>query len=251
MKSLIRWGTTMGLLGAILAAGLGQFKAWALPTEQIIQKLNPVPVFTITDEEGTPLVASRNEDQDSQFTGVFISQQEAENFVTRLQSQNPDLASKVKVVPVPLGKVYELDQQNQDQGNNLNFTYVPDPEAVDSAKVILEQNGQQYQGGVPLFVAKGGDDQGYLTIERESQQVIPFFFEKEQLDNMVTKFKEQQPGLADTVNVEVVLLEVVLETLQNSEDQTLNKIVLVPSTESIQFLQQNAPQESPQESPQE
>ncbi len=243
MKSLIRWSATMGLLGAVVTAGLGQLKALALPTEQIMQKLNPVPVFTITDEKGTPLVASRNEDQNSQFAGVFISQQDAKNFVTRLQDQNPDLASKVKVVPVPLGKVYELEQKNQSEGNNLNFTYVPNEEAVNSAKAILDQNGQQYKGGVPLFVAKGGDDQGFLTIEKDSQQVIPFFFEKQQLDNMVNKFKEQQPNLANSVNVEVVLLEVVIETLQNSEDQTLNKIVLVPSNESIKFLQENAPKE--------
>ena len=241
MKSLIRWSATMGLLGAVVTAGLGQLKALALPAEQIMQKLNPVPVFTITDEKGTPLVASRNEEQDSQFAGVFISQQDAKNFVTRLQNQNPDLASKVRVVPVPLGKVYELDQKNQSEGNNLNFTYVPNEEAVNSAKAILDQNGQQYQGGVPLFVAKGGEDEGFLTIEKDSQQVIPFFFEKQQLDNMVNKFKEQQPNLANSVNVEVVLLEVVIETLQNSEDQTLNKIVLVPSNESIQFLQDNAP----------
>ncbi len=241
MKSLIRWSATMGLLGAVVTAGLGQLKALALPAEQIMQKLNPVPVFTITDEQGTPLVASRNEEQDSQFAGVFISQQDAKNFVTRLQNQNPDLASKVRVVPVPLGKVYELDQKNQSEGNNLNFTYVPNEEAVNSAKAILDQNGQQYQGGVPLFVAKGGEDEGFLTIEKDSQQVIPFFFEKQQLDNMVNKFKEQQPNLANSVNVEVVLLEVVIETLQNSEDQTLNKIVLVPSNESIQFLQDNAP----------
>lgn len=242
MKSIIRWGTTLGILGAIATTGLGQLKAWALPAQQIMQKLNSVPVFTITDEKGTPLVASsKNETQNSQFTGVFISQQDAKNFVARLQNQNPDLGNKVRVVPVPLGKVYELDQQSEEQGGKLNFTYVPNAEAVNSAKTILDQNGQQYQGGVPLFVAKGGADKGYLTIEKDSQQVIPFFFEKKQLENMVSKFKQQQPDLANTVNIEVVLLEVVIDTLQNSNDQTLNKIVLVPSTESLQFLQQNAP----------
>ena len=45
MKSLIRWSATMGLLGAVVTAGVGQLKALALPTEQIMQKLNPVPVF--------------------------------------------------------------------------------------------------------------------------------------------------------------------------------------------------------------
>ncbi len=242
MKSIARWGTTIGLLGTVASIGFGQLKALALPAQQIIQKLNPVPVFTITDEQGTPLVASNNQNEDSQFAGVFISQQDANNFVARLKTQNPDLGNKVRVVPVPLGKVYELEKKNQDEGTNINFTYVPNEQAVTSAKTILDQNGQKYQGGVPLFVAKGGGDQGYLTIEKESQQVIPFFFEKRQLENMVSKFKQQQPDLANTVNIEVVLLEVVIDTLQNSNDQTLNKIVLVPSTESIKFLQQNAPQ---------
>jgi hypothetical protein len=241
IKSLILRSATLGLIGTtIFGLGLGQnFKAWALPTDQIVEKLNPVPVFTVADEQGAPLVASGEDN--AKVAGVFISQTDANNFVSRLQQQNPDLASKVKVVPVSLGEVYRLDQNNQNQADSLNFTYVPSQSEVESAKTILSQDGKQYQGGVPLFVAKGGQDNGYLTIEKDAQQVIPFFFEKKQLESVVEKFKQQKPELADTVNIEVVLLEGVIDTLQKSDDAMLNKIVLVPTTESIEFIRESVP----------
>lgn len=235
IRSLIRFSAVLGMVGtAFVSSGFINLKALALPTEQVLQKLNPVPVFTIADEQGAPLVASGEDD--AKVAGVFISQKDANNFVTRLQTQNPDLAKKVQVVPVSLGEVYKL-AQNSPEANGLNFAYVPNEAAVNDAKSI---SGTQYAGGVPLFVAKGGDDNGYLTIEKDSQQVIPFFFEKKQLENMVEKFKTQKPDLAATVNIEVVPLEGVIQTLQTSDDEMLTKIVLVPSTESLQFIQNNA-----------
>ncbi len=59
---------------------------------------------------------------------------------------------------------------------------------------------------------------------------------------MVTKFKEQKPDVAASVDIEVVPLEGVIETLETSEDKMLEKIVLVPSTESIEFLQNSSSQ---------
>ncbi|MGL6343541.1 MAG: Tic22 family protein, partial [Waterburya sp.] len=191
-------------------------------------------VFTIADEQGSPLVASG--DDENKVAGVFISEQDANDFVTELQTKNPELASKVKVVPVSLGEIYKLSESSQSQENALNFTYVPEEEQIETAKTILSEDGEEYQGGVPLFVAKGGDDQGYLTIEKDGQQVIPFFFDKQQLDEMIAKFQQQEPELADSINIEVVPLEGVIETLETSNDDALSKIVLVPSSESIEFL---------------
>lgn len=241
MKKLVRLTATLGLIGStFLGVWSSQaLRAWALPEDRILQKLAPVPVFTIADEQGAPLVASGQDE--TKVAGVFISQDDAENFVTRLQAENPELAQRVQVVPVSLGEVYKLAQKNESQESGLNFQYVPTEEEVNSAKTLLTQAGQEYQGGVPLFVAKGGEQDGYLTIERNSQQVIPFFFEKEQLEQMVTKFKEQKPELAETINIEVVPLEGIIATLQTSDDEMLNKIVLVPTQESLEFVRQNLP----------
>lgn len=237
IKRLVRLSMSLGITGVLfMASGIAEnLTAFALPQEEVLKKLDPVPVFTIADEQGAPLVASVKDK--TKVAGVFISQADANQFVAQLKNTNPELAGKVKVVPVSLGEVYKLSESAQTQQNALNFTYVPQEEAVNSAKTIGETNKQPYQGGVPLFVAKGGAEKGYLTIEKDSQQVIPFFFDKQQLEQVIAKFKEQQPDVADSVNIEVVPLEGMIETLETSEDKTLEKIVLIPTEESIQFMQ--------------
>ncbi|HEY9769759.1 MAG TPA: Tic22 family protein [Coleofasciculaceae cyanobacterium] len=241
IKPLVRWSITLGVAGVSFFSWgiLENLIANALPQEQVLEKLDPVPVFTIADEQGAPLVAS-GEDQ-AKVAGVFISQDDANQFVNQLKTENPELAQKVKVVPVSLGEVYKLAESAKTQENPLNFAYVPEQEAVSSAKTIGEANQQPYKGGVPLFVARGGEGKGYLTFERNSQQVIPFFFDKQQLEQMVARFKEQEPEVAANVNIEVHPLEGVIETLETGSDEILQKIVLVPSSESIEFLQNVAP----------
>ena len=232
IKLLVSWTAGLGVVGTLL---LASGTALALPEEEVLKKLDPVPVFTIADEQGSPLVASG--DDEAKVAGVFISQKDANEFVNQLKDKNPELADKVKVVPVSLGEVYKLAEAAQTEENALNFAYVPQEEAVTSAETIGEANQQPYQGGVPLFVARGGEDKGYLTIERDSQQIIPFFFDKQQLEQMVARFKEQKPEIAESINIEVVPLEGMIDTLETSEDKMLEKIRLVPTEESLQFLQ--------------
>ena len=261
IKPLVRWSITLGVAGAtFLSWGvLENLVAIALPQEEVLEKLEPVPVFTIADEQGAPLVASG--ENEAKVAGVFISQEDANEFVNQLKTENPELAQKVQVVPVSLGEVYKLSETAQGEGqeNALNFAYVPEEEAVNSAKTIGEANQKPYQGGVPLFVARGGEGKGYLTFERNQQQVIPFFFDKAQLEEMVARFKEQEPEIAANVDIEVHPLEGVIETLETGSDEILEKIVLVPSTESIEFLQnvsappagegQTLPQAAPEAAP--
>ena len=84
---------------------------------------------------------------------------------------------------------------------------------------LLRQGGQKLDqfNGTPLFVARAGNEKGYLTIkEANNQQVIPFFFNKEELQTMLERFKQQQPKLAPTIEIQVVNLEGVIETLQSA-----------------------------------
>lgn len=247
MKSLIRLGITTSLIATTIAGTMFSetLKAFAIPEEDILQKLRPIPVFTVADQEGAPLVASGTDD--SKVAGVFISESDAKDFVEDLKQKDPALAEQVRVVPVSLGEIYQLSQESEADPNGIKFAYVPINEEVEKAQEVLSQSGQEYQGGVPLFVAKAGEEQGYLTIERNNEQVIPFFFEKSQLQNMLSRFEEQQPELASTIVVEVIPLEVILATLETSEDEVLRKIVFVPTEESIDFLRstQGTPENAP------
>ncbi len=243
MKALIRVGAVLGIMAStIMGLSLKDISALAIPAEEVLQKLAPVPVFTITDQNGSPLVASINregEGGNSSVAGVFISKSDADAFVQRLKTENPDLAATVKVVPVSLGEVYEMSQSSQRDGQKLKFAYVPIRRQVESAKALLKQNGQEVSqfNGVPLFIAKGGPDNGYLTIQRGEQQVIPMFFNKEDLQGMLDRAKNQQPDIFSKVEIEVVNLEGVIDALQNDDDPFLEKIIFIPPRESLEFVQ--------------
>lgn len=236
MKSFKSSVKTVGLIGtALLSSWLIQTtKLLALPTEVIVNKLKPIPVFTVADAQGAPLVASG--ENNVKVAGVFISKQDAQKFVAKLKQENPDLGKQVQVVPVSLGQIFQLTQDNKDKKDAVNFAYVPNAEEVAEAKKILSQSNQEYKGGVPLFVAKAGPDQGYLTIKQNEEEVIPFFFEEDQLQSLIERFKKEKPDLASSITVEVLPLEGVLATLIQGEDEMLSKIVLWPSKESLEFL---------------
>lgn len=244
-NSLFRWSIALGILGSTVvgSAFVGINPAMALSEEQVMQKLQQVPVFTITNPDGAPLVASvpngQNNNANSSVTGVFISQQDAQAFIEKLKAQNPQLASSVKVTPVPLGEVYRMAESSKDSPERIVFDLVPMQRQVDSALALLREEGQQVQQfpGVPLFYASGGTDKGYLTIQRGNEQVIPFFFNKEDLLNLIERYKQQQPNQElSNIEIEVANLQQVVQVMQTSNDQQLEKIVLVPARESIDYV---------------
>ena len=241
MKSMFSLGAKLGIVSSAIvgSAIFGTMSAFSLPQYQIVQKLGPVPVFTITDAKGAPLVASNEGNKkEGGVAGVFINQKDAEAFVNQLKTKNPELAKTVRVVPVSLGEVYKLDQASSTKPNSLDFAYVPAKQQVDAAMALLKQSGQDEKKfqGTPLFVAKAGKEKGYLTVKQADKQVIPFFFNKEELQSMLDRFKKQQPNLASTVEIQVVNLEGVIETMQSRNDTQLNQIMLVPPKASIDFV---------------
>ena len=241
MKSMFSLGAKLGIVSSAIvgSAIFGTMSAFSLPQDQIVQKLGPVPVFTITDAKGAPLVASNEGNKkEGGVAGVFINQKDAEAFVNQLKTKNPELAKTVRVVPVSLGEVYKLDQASSTKPNSLDFAYVPAKQQVDAAMALLKKSGQDEKKfqGTPLFVAKAGKEKGYLTVKQADKQVIPFFFNKEELQSMLDRFKKQQPDLASSVEIQVVNLEGVIETMQSRNDTQLNQIMLVPPKASIDFV---------------
>ncbi|MDB9511033.1 hypothetical protein PN499_07550 [Kamptonema animale CS-326] len=257
MKSLVRLGAVLGILGSTLLGPslTSNMSALALPDPQVLEKLRPVPVFTITDAQGAPLIASVPKEGQSgsntSVAGVFISQRDAQAFVDRLKTRNPQLAASVKVVPVSLGEIYQLSQANKGKAEEVQFAYVPTTTQVESAKTLLRQGGQQVNefSGVPLFLARGGPENGYLTIQRGQEQVIPLFFNKEELQGMLERFKQQQPNIASSLKIEVVNLEAVLEAMRTDNDPFLSQIILVPPRESLEYVRTLQPSGGNQQQP--
>lgn len=252
MKLLARLSLVLGIVGShlfinpglpprVASLPIGIQPAIALTPDQILQKLGAVPVFTITDSEGSPLVGTaENQGQTASIVEVYISRQDALAFINELKASNPELGASVQVTPVPLGKIYEISQQNQDNPERLMFSFVPTQQQLNSAKAVLEANGQDVSQfrGVPLFLARAGADDRVITLQQGDQQAIPFFFTKEDLQGMLEQFQSQQPDLISSVKIEVVPLEVLLEAFRTDNDQFLESVILIPSRETVEYIQQ-------------
>ncbi|NMG60413.1 hypothetical protein E1H12_18315 [Geitlerinema sp. P-1104] len=251
MKSLIRWGAMLGLVGGTLFGSVSTpAPALALSEDEIMQKLASVPVFAITDAEGSPLIASVSNPQSANGTtevaGVFMNPQDANRFVERLTQEQPEMAGEVQVTVISLAEIYRLEQSHRQQNNSIEFSYVPTRQEVESAVSVLLDSGRedellQYNGeytypGVPLFMATAGPDQGYMTVELDGEVVIPLFFDREDLDNVIARFQQQQPDFAATVQTDVVQLEGVLETLRNEDNDMVGQLMFVPHSESLEFV---------------
>lgn len=251
MKRLVRLGAAASLVGGALVGSfwMGTLKVLALSPEQIIQKFRPVPVFTITNDQGAPLVAAQNGTQGGAVAGVFITQKDAQTFLDNLKTRNPDLAKTVKVVPVSLAEVYQLDQASQGKAakERLNFAYVPSQQQVDLALTLLKQSGQKVEqfNGTPLFVARGGAEKGYLTIQQGNRAVIPMFFKKEELQSLLDRFKQQQPKEAASLEIQVLNLEGLMDLLKTKNDPQLDQIILIPPQESLDFIRSMSGKQQP------
>ncbi len=253
MKSFFRWSATFGIVSGVLIGSFwtGAARVLALTAEQVAERLRPVPVFTLANEQGAPLVASPSEGEDrGPVAGVFISRADAEKFLNDLKTRNPQAAQGVRVVPVSLADVYRIAETERTgstpQNQQLRFAFIPAQQQVDAAMTVLREGGQnvsQFQG-VPIFVAQSGngDNRGYLTIQQGEQQVIPMFFDKAELQGVLTRLQQSQPDLARNMTVQVVNLEGLIQTLQSSNNQELNQILLVPPRDSIEYVRSLQPQ---------
>jgi hypothetical protein len=162
------------------------------------------------------------------------------------------LAASARVTLVSLGEIYQISQANKDKPNELLFDYIPAPQQVESAKTVLRQTGQQVNefNGVPLFYARSVPENGVLTFQQGQEEVIPLFFNKEELQAAVDLFKQQQPNVTTTIKIEVVNLESVLEDLRTENDPFLSQMILVPSRESLEFVRSLQPAGAGNQNPQ-
>ena len=233
MKSLFHRAAILSFLGGVLLGPLpmANMEALALPQQEIVTKLSTVPVFIIVDSQGRSLMASMAEDQAAQVPLVFIDGEDAETFLTNAQAQNAEFAEQAQVAPIWLGDLYRQAQSQPDGPTQL--AYIPIEEQLESATSI--QNTFQ---GVPLFVARFSDST-YLTVRQNGEPVLPLFFTQEDLQIILERFGQEQPDVAGEVQIEVISLEGVIQTMQSSDDPELDKIRFFPSSEVVQYIRTN------------
>ncbi|MBD0262792.1 MAG: hypothetical protein ICV78_08705 [Tolypothrix sp. Co-bin9] len=249
MKSLVRWGATLGLIGSTLLSTVfvGNLPVLALTEQQVKEKLDSVPVYLITNSQGLPLSRPLPDAQNGQkptgsVTGVYLSRQEAQSFIKELQNAKPkdpkmqEVVKSLQVTAVPLGVIYQQLQQSKNQPNRLLFAFKPVDTEVKGAMDLLRQSGQQVKEfkSVPVFAVRFSPEQGYVPIQlkADNQQLIPLFLSKQDAQGLLTQVKPKFPK----ADIQVIDVDGVIKTLQDKNDNWLSQVVLVPSPESREYI---------------
>jgi Tic22-like family len=226
-------GVMVGLLGSTLLAAT---PIQALPESQIVERLQGIPVFALTDSDNLLLTASVASEQGKPAKGgVFFSQADAKAFLQKLQKENPNLAKQVAIRPVSLSEVYKA-QMNLDPSKRVDILYVPNQNQVKTALNLAQKTEPALKqfNGVPLFFAKVSKKGTYLTVlGKNSKPVVPLFFDRDQLQPMIDRFKQQQPNA--NIEVQVLTLENALDGMRK-DNPFYDNLLFGPSREGLEVL---------------
>ncbi len=249
MKSLVRWGTTLGLVGSTLLATVMSTIApvIALSEEQIKDKLDNIPVWLITNPQGLPLSRPLPQQNGNKVggsvTGVYMSQQEAQAFIRQLRNvkdKDPKISQIVKslqATPVPLGVIFQQVQKSKNQPNRLLFAFKPIDREVKGAMDLLKKSGQEVKQftSLPTFIVRFAPDKSYVPIKlgANEQEVVPVFFSIQDAQNLLNQVRTKHPK----ADIQVVDVDGILSTLQEKNDPWLNRVVFFPNPEARQYIQ--------------
>ncbi|HEY9889520.1 MAG TPA: Tic22 family protein [Candidatus Obscuribacterales bacterium] len=226
----------MALAGSVLFAPTAAF---ALPEEQILEKLTRIPVFMIVNEGGQSLTASVDVegDDDLQVPIVFIDSDEAEAFIEDAESENAALSDDAQIVILPLSDVYAEAVSQLNDADSL--VYVPSAASVSQASQILEREIQ----GVPLYAAVDLERDQYLLT---GDDTLPMFFSLADLQTQVATLIESNPDIQDAIGVEITTFETVLDNMEANDpeiDPFLERVQFIPDSATLEYLQSLSEQE--------
>jgi hypothetical protein len=256
MKSLVRFGRRMLLVGAAIAGttmGIG-LPALALPEATVLKKLAPVPMYMLIAENG-PLIFDVIEGQAGEdpvgITGVFVNYSDAENFLTRrrqevsanltaerakpkkddaaIQALTEESAfwDKVSTQGYGLDQLYQYGQS--EDSKNLRFQFFPSAQQMTNVTELVGKD-EPFRG-VPLYYAsspaEGGNNNQvtYPTIPILNPDLTPEQFKTCDKD-------EKTPAVTDDCTVERIPVFFEVESMQ----QLIKESNIDPSQVSINVL---------------
>ena len=224
--------TSLASLAAVACLLAFPISAWALTEQQILDKLDGIPVFLIVNDEGQSLTARvSNEEQEFEVPIVFINSTEAQDFIDSADSEQAQIIDDAKIAVLPLSDVYAEASSQLESPDSL--VYVPSAESVSQASQIVDQEVQ----GVPLYAAVDLERDQYLLT---GDNTLPMFFSLQDLQSQVSALVASNPDVEDSIGVEVTTFETVLGNMV-ADDPNINQVMeliqFVPSSQTLQYLE--------------
>jgi nickel transport protein len=226
-KTMMRQLIGIGL-GGLLSSN---FAALAMTEQQVIARLSSIPVFILMTGKNEPVVLSlSNKGQENQLVRFYLSHSDAQVAFQDLQKANPQLAKQVKIVAGSMPQFFELQKQNK--ARNISLVIVPARNSLDATRAVLKEQGRpdnQFEG-IPVFFATGDKNGGMLMINQGAKKLTPFYFDRNDLQNLLTEYRRANPK-APAPKIDVVPLDRVISSMISSPNNKPD-----PATETFQFV---------------
>ncbi|MDB9526677.1 hypothetical protein PN498_11805 [Oscillatoria sp. CS-180] len=248
-NKIYRQLTSVGLASVATATSvlLAPGSAFALSEQEILEKLDRIPVFLVVDDAGQPLTVSlETEEEAVPSPVVFIDSTEAEAFVEEAESGEAEFTDDVQIAILSLSDVYAEANAQLDSADSL--VYIPSAQSLYLASEISNQEIQ----GVPLYAAVDLERNQYLLT---GENTLPMFFSLQDLRSQVQSLVAVNPDIEDSIGVEVTTFETVLSSMAADDpesDPLMELVEFIPSSQTLEYvrsLAESAPDgEAPAES---
>jgi Tic22-like family len=208
----------------------------ALPEAQILEKLQQIPVFTITNKDRNLIQQAVGKAPNiKQYSPVYMEQRDAQEFIDKLKKNDSANARLAQVTIVPLSEIYKLQLEAEKKQNGLKFMLFPTEKQVINANLT---KNKPYQSNaiypVPLFMIAIKQDNKYITVQEN--KLTPLFFDKSQAQQWLDRVKKKDPQLVVKAEIKVNYLHILIKDFNDKNYPAQQQLTLVPSTESVALI---------------
>jgi len=247
----------------LLAGVITPRPGFALPKEQVTERLNVIPVFAVVSEEGRPLVAKvKDKDQEIGVIPIFSDPKAAQsNYEEFKKTAPPEIKEKYRLIVLSLGNAVEAARiEGQNKESKIRYTFQPSTKAQQEALALIKKVApdlKQFpgvpvfylgkQGDQPLFLNRGvyfqGKDGKPVISPKGVEPTIPMFFSAKDAQDLLELIKKNQPNAK--LDVQVLGLFQLVELMQDDKNNQLAQaITFIPDDDTLQLvakLQQTLP----------
>lgn len=260
MKRIKNWALTLGLAGSLLLGVASPQAAIALSEQEILTRLQSVPLFTLMDDKSNivPAVIKDNQGTEKNLLVFFLNHQDALQALEQYKKSLPAEAQKAKVQPLSMADYISTSKKFKDRTDTLftveaNNAYVQSALSILKAdgtlvekdgKLVVASTGKPYVlNDIPLFFAEGlskDNKRGLFEISYErtvegKKQVgsfVPFYLSKTDLDKIVAKSPPDSK-----IEIKVLMLSNFISNLEKAKTPKDAPYVIMPAQESIQYVE--------------
>ncbi len=205
-----------------------------LTLDQVVEKLNSIPVFVLINDKGQPVVSTL---KGKSVVAVFVSPRDAKSFLEDAISNGKipkDQLATVKVAGLPLGDLYRRTKSVGEDKLNIGLVGASSEQGVANAEAKKIDSKVVFFDKTPLYAGKVKGS-GYLSFANSGKTVIPLFFSRADLEAKIAESVKARPEMKDKIDIELTSLEGIISLIETADFKQTEPLgfVLLPEVRAL------------------